>query len=412
MKNNLFVLRFKTLIADKITGIILAITVLIFLILINSLSFHAGDRSSIPVGILDLDQSSSTKELVRNLQKAPSLYVYEGTEKELRTLLQKNEINAYFILNSGYETMIKAGKTDELIAMHYLEGDESAKILSDIVAGEMLYKICQYKGFRRYAALEHGNDGSKDKAGSENSLGRLTADEYMDYTDLFLSMQEFDFAFDIKMVQLSDPDREAEIPNSILYLEAVWGIVAMLLSFLAMVMTSGMVFEKEQGIRQRSKIALIKLYTLDLSHFFVSFSILSLLGVLICLSLSRQIPDFTSVQAVRIFLLTELFAVVMVLWYGLLGKLADTTGKYQMIGIVSVLIFGFFGFIPLIAGFLTKDILNISKFIPNCWFIKEFTDIILNTNLKNISNNSYTNFLIMVCGLFVLHGLINKRQYS
>lgn len=403
MKNNLFVLRLKALFADKITCMILLITVLIFLLIINSLSFHAGDRSSIPVGILDLDQSSSTKELVKNLQEVPSLYVYEGTEKELRELLQKNEIKAYFILHSGYEDRIRAGKTDGLIAMNFMEGDESAKILSDIVAGEMLYKLCQYKGFRRYASL---------KQGGGNTFGQLTADEYLDYTDRFLSMQEFDFAFDIKMIQISDPDRDEEIPNSILYLEAVWGITAMLLSFLAMVMTAGMVFEKEQGIRQRTKIALVKPYVLDFSHFGTAFSILSLLAVLICLSLSRQIPNFIPTQAVRIFLLTELFAVVMVLWFGLLAKLADTTGKYQTMGIVSVLIFGFFGFVPLIAGFLAKDILNISKFIPNCWFIKEFTDIILNTNLKNISNNSYPDFMITACGLFVLHGLINKRQYS
>jgi hypothetical protein len=210
-------------------------------------------------------------------------------------------------------------------------------------------------------------------------------------------MREFDFAFDIKMIQISDPNRDEEIPNSILYLEAVWGITAMLLSFLAMVMTAGMVFEKEQGIRQRAKIALVKPYVLDFSHFGAVFSILSLLAVLICLSLSRQIPNFIPAQAVRIFLLTEMFAVVMVLWFGLLAKLAGTTGKYQTMGIVSVLIFGFFGFVP---------------FIPNCWFIKEFTDIILNTNLKNISNNSYPDFMITACGLFVLHGLINKRQYS
>lgn len=404
MKNNLFLLRFKAMFADKITCMIMLITVLIFLILINSLSFHAGDRSSIPVGILDLDQSSSTKELIKNLQKVPSLYVYEGTEKELRALMQKNEIKAYFILNSGYEDRIRAGKTDELIAMNYLEGDESAKILSDIVAGEMLYKICQYKGFRRYASLKQQDGG--------NTFGRLTAEEYMDYTDLFLSMQEFDFAFDIKMIQISEPDRDKEIPNSILYLEAVWGITAMLFSFLSMVMTAGMVFEKEQGIRQRTKIALLKPYTLDFSHFGPAFSVLSLLAVLICLSLSRQIPDFIPAQAVRIFLVTELFAVVMVLWFGLLAKLAGTTGKYQTIGIASVLIFGFFGFVPLIEGFLGKNILNISKFMPNCWFIKEFTDIILNTNLKNILINSYSYFLLTICGLFVLHGLINKRQYS
>lgn len=412
MKIKFCLLRFKAVFSDKLTCIIMISSVLLFLFLINSLSFHADKRSSIPIGLVNLDRSESARELADNIKKVPGLYVYEGQEKELKELLLKEEIRACFLINDGYEKAVRAGKTDGLISMYYLEGDESAKILSDIIAGEMLYKICLYKGFRLYASLPGTASGGRNASGGYEVSDRLSEQEYKAYVNSLITGSDFDFAFDIRMVQISDPDRESTIPNSVLYLEAVWGIGAMLLSFTAMLMNAGGVFEKEFGIRKRLRIALVKPLELDLSQFAASFAFQSIPALLLCLSLYRQIPDFTAIDALEIFLLSDLFSVVMILWFLVLGKLAGSTGKYQFMGIISILTFGLLGFMPLITGFLDNDILNISKIIPNCWFIKEFTDIILNTNLKDISYNSYLEFMIAACCLLVINILINKWQCS
>lgn len=408
MKNNIILLRFKTFFSDKITSLILLITVILFLVIINNLAFHAGDRSSIPIGVLDLDQSNSSKELIESLKKVPSFYVYQEREKELKKKILKNEIKAYFILNSGYEKMIQAGKTDGLIVMNYLEEDESAKVLSDIVAGEMLYRICQYKSFNRYNSLGKSIRNAKEAA----SFVKLNAIDYLEYADAFLTSPDFDFDFDTKLVQVGSPDKETEISNSVLYLEAVWGITAILLSFLVMILLLGLVLDKELGVFKRTKVALIKPYLLNLSHFITTFVLITVLALLLCISLFKQIPDFTLAKTIRAFLLTEFYGAVMILWFGLLGKMVNTAGKYQIIGTASIFIFGFLGFLPLISGFLNEEILNITKFIPNCWFINEFTDIILNTKLENNLNNSYFICITTACGLLVLHGIINKRQFS
>jgi ABC-2 type transport system permease protein len=407
MRSNLILLRFKAFFSDKVTALIFFITVIFLMLIINNLTFHAEDRSSIPVGILDLDQSGSSKQLIEDLKKVPSLYVYQGREKDLREKMLKNEIKAYFILNPGYEKMIQAGKTHKLIVMKYLRGDQSAKILSDIVAGEMMYKICQYKSFNKYSSL-----GQKAGNGDENRFVKLTDKDYLDYTDAYLTSPDFDFAFDIKMVQVANPDTDNHIPNSVLYLKAVWGITAILLSFLVMVMLSGLVSENESGIRRRVKVAQIKPYMLDLSYFGVAFTVIALVGGALCFSLLKQIPDFSLMQDIRAFLLTLLFGTVMILWFGFLGKMAGTTGKYQIIGTGCVLIFGLFGFLPMILGLLKAGNLIIAKFTPNSWFIDEFTDIILNTNLENSLMNPYFKYVAAACGLLVLHGIINKRQFS
>ncbi|WFR59842.1 ABC transporter permease [Anaerocolumna sp. AGMB13025] len=410
MKNNLFLIRLKTIFDHKLTSILMVVSVISFLFVINTLSFHAKERSSVPVGIVNLDTSQSADDVVEAIKKVPAFYVYEGKEKELKDLLYKEEIRAYFIIREGYEKSIRNGKTDELITMYYLEGDESAKILSDLIAGEMLYKICLYKGYNLYKALPFGSK-SLGASGSLNRKEELSEQEYMEYANSLLTSPDFDFAFDIRMVDSSNQDSAGSIGNSILYLQAVWGITAMLLSFMAMLLTAVTVYEKEQGIRQRVKITLNKHYYMDVNHFTVTFCLLSIITLLLSLGLFFQVPGLGLAGACKIFFLSELFLAVMILWFLLLGNLTVRTVRYQLLGVFSVLIFGFLGFFSLAAGFFDNKLLNISKIIPNCWFIKEFTVIILNTNLENIPYISYIKFIITACGLLVVNGFISKRQY-
>lgn len=409
MKNNLYILRIKALFSDKMTCITLLFSILVYMVLINNLSLHADKRSSIPIGVVNNDHSTSADELLDHINSIPAFYVYEDRESGLNELLLKEEIKAYFVINEGYEGLIKKGKTDGLIDMYYLEGDSSAKLLSDIVAGEMLYRICLYKGLRLYDSL-NTVEGEKSR-GPKDSWDKLSEKEYMDYTNSLMTNPYFDFAFDIRMIQMNGSVREETVPNSILYMEAVWGITAMLISFIVMIMTAGIVVEKELGINKRIKIALKTPFYLDFSHFLVLFTILSTLSFILCISIGRQIIGITFMGILRIFLSAELYLAVMILWFMLLAKFAVSTGKYQFLGIVSILVPGFFGFAPLLAGFMENNILKISKFIPNCWFIKELTDIILNTNSKNIWFNLDYKFIIAACVLFVIHVIINKKQY-
>ncbi len=407
MKNSLYIFRIKTILNDKLTCFIMAFSVLVLLFIVNNLSINAGDRSSIPIGLLNLDRSDSAGELAGNIENVPALYVYEGTEKELRELLYKEEIKAYFIINEGYEKALRTEKLSGLVTMYYPKEDKSAKILSDLIAGEMLHQICLNKGYNLYRSLPWETVTGQKKGSSNRDLEK----EYTDYANSLITLPDFNFAFDIRLVNIKNRDFEGRVENSVLYLQAVWGLAAMLLSFTAMMMTAGSVSEKETGIQSRVKISLLSPYRMDFNHFTASFTAQSILGVLIILSFTGRISGFTTKQGILLFLSMELFSAVMILWFLLLGKFTDRTGRYQLFGSLSILGFGLLGFLYLISGFIDEKLLNISKIIPNCWFIEEFTDIILKTSLQDIPYMSYIKLTITAVGLLILNGITGKRQY-
>ncbi len=411
MKDNLYAFRMKAIFSDKITWFITVLTLLVSLFLINNLSGNAGERSSVPIGLVNLDRSESADELTGKIKEVPALYVYEKEERELKELLYKEEIRAYFIIKAGYEKSIREGKTEELITMYFTEGDESAKILSDIIAGEMLHKICMYKSYHLYRSLPF-KDTDKNDFNSETANNRLSEKEYAAYSNSLAATPDFDFAFDMRMINTSNQNQEREINNSVLYLQAVWGIIAMLLSFTAMLMTAGSVFEKESGIQRRLKVSVIKPYTMDISHFGAAFTVLSILSLFLCGVLIGKTGDLSMNRAIPLFLSLELFSMVMILWFLFLGKLTGRTSRYQLFGVISIFAFGLLGFLYMVEDFTKDKLLNISKIIPNRWFIEGFTDIILNKNLQGIPYISYAGFIISAMGLLILNGFINKRQYE
>ncbi len=372
--NNLYVFRMKAIFRDKLTCIIIVLSVLVFLFIVNQLSLNARERSSIPIGLLNSDQSESANQLAGDIKEIPAFYVYEGTEKELKGLLYKEQIHAFFVIEEGYEKWIQTGKTDELITMYYLADNKTVKILSDIFAGEMLYKICLYKGYNLYHSLPEPENGGT--AGSNRNKG-YSENEYMDYAKSLTALSDFDFAFDISMINVENQGTQTKLDNSVIYLQVIWGILGMLLSFMAMLMTAGIVLEKEAGMAGRIKISLLRPFFIDLSHLGAALTVQGFLAILLCIILGRKLPDFTFRQGGALFLSMMLFSLVMGLWFLFLGKFISRPGIYQLIGIFSILLFGLLGFLDLTAELMDIKLLNISKIIPNCWFIDEFTDIIL-----------------------------------
>ncbi|WMJ87907.1 ABC transporter permease [Anaerocolumna sp. MB42-C2] len=408
MKNNLYTLRIKAILNDKLTCGILMISLLLFLYIINNFSIHAEERSSIPIGILNLDQSESSKDLIMDLRKVPSFYVYEGSKEYLNGLLLKEQIRAYLIIHKEYEKSIQIGKTEDLITMYYSAGDETAKILSDIIAGEMLYKICLYKGYNKYQFLPW-KDYSSQLTLKQNKM--LTWNDYNAYANSLMNSPDFDFGFNISMINTDNRNNGSKIDNSILYQQVIWGIIAMLLGFTAMLMSLGAVLEIESGIRNKAGISLLGPFSLDLSYFTAAFTLQSIFCIVLLASLAGKFGNLTIKQVLLLFLLLELFSGVMILWFLLIGKLSERAGRFQLISIICILLFGLLGFLSITAGFLGNELLNISKIIPNSWFIDEFTAIILNKNLQGITNISYIKFIITACGLLIINRLLSKKQY-
>jgi hypothetical protein len=105
-----------------------------------------------------------------------------------------------------------------------------------------------------------------------------------------------------------------------------------------------------------------------------------------------------------------LFSIVIGLWFILLSKLIHKVVKYQFVGAFSIVLFGILGFLNRLDGFIDSNLLNISKLIPNSWFIQGFTDIILNGSLQYIPYVSFGILIITAICIFGLNEFIGYRQ--
>ncbi len=398
--------------ADKLNCFVILFSFVLFLLLMSSLSFGAEERSNVPIGIMDLDRSETSKVLAEKIKKIPAFYVYEEGEKELNRLLLKEEISGIFIIKEGFEDSVNKGSTEKLVMMKYLEGNKSAKVLSDIFAGPMLYPISLAKGLKEYEALKKpalGNE-KKEIENSEIQNNWFTGQEYVDYINKLSKASDFDFAFDINMVDLESGEGALNpLGNSVIYFQVVFGILGMLISFVAMYITVGAVVEKEQGLDAKIKITLLKPVYLDLSYILALITVLSGFSVGITFILGRFIDNLTLEKKVTIFVVIFLYAVIMGMWFMVLGRISKKVSRYQILGTLSILLSGVFGFLSMVEGLIKSRLHGITILLPNRWLIEGITDIAFR------SSRGYSWFwrLLLLGGvLIIINWFVRKIQNS
>ncbi|WP_281532726.1 ABC transporter permease, partial [Anaerocolumna aminovalerica] len=408
----LFFFRLKLILADKLNCFVILFSFVLFLLLMSSLSFGAEERSNVPIGIMDLDRSETSKVLAEKIKKIPAFYVYEEGEKELNRLLLREEISGIFIIKEGFEDSVNKGSTEKLVMMKYLEGNKSAKVLSDIFAGPMLYPISLAKGLKEYEALKKpalGNE-KKEIENSEIQNNWFTGQEYVDYINKLSKASDFDFAFDINMVDLESGEGALNpLGNSVIYFQVVFGILGMLISFVAMYITVGAVVEKEQGLDAKIKITLLKPVYLDLSYILALITVLSGFSVGITFILGRFIDNLTLEKKVTIFVVIFLYAVIMGMWFMVLGRISKKVSRYQILGTLSILLSGVFGFLSMVEGLIKSRLHDITILLPNRWLIEGITDIAFR------SSRGYSWFwrLLLLGGvLIIINWFVRKIQNS
>jgi hypothetical protein len=164
--------------------------------------------------------------------------------------------------------------------------------------------------------------------------------------------------------------------------------------------------DMEVGIRKRIEIGGVNsrnLFTLDLCFAGVGSGLLLCFDLFICVCFYFTVPGLTVISLVELFILFMLYSVTAVLGFIILGNLAGKVRRYERLGITIALIFGILGIGSTFSGIMNGDLLNLSKLIPNSWFIREFIDIILNTGLQD---TQYMQFLSLGITGFSLLGIL------
>jgi ABC-2 type transport system permease protein len=355
--------------------------------------------SSLPVGVVDYDNSNSSKQLVFGLQKVETLRIIEADEVKLQKLLLDEMITSIFVIEEGYEKKIKSGNLMEIITMYYKKDNKSASILSDIIAGEMIYPVCYYKALRYYEQIPFG----------ENKLTVAAYESYMD--KLVGSSKDFDFAF---RLVYEIPGGKAEsgqkLSNSVLYNQFIFGILGILIAFIAMFLLSGIVRDKENGVEIRLRISRFQLLKRDLGDMLALFVAEGCVAVLFAGIVCYQLQAKDGLLWISIYLLLILNAFVIGTVLLLIEKIIKRIHIYQVVSSLLILLSGGLGFYRLLTGFYQSYADNMIKIIPNSWFIQGFTDIIVDSSKGGYFKLGHKVLFVMTILLILLVVIIDVIQ--
>lgn len=356
------VLWLRLFLQDRMTLLVLAISVLSFLFCMADLNAGADQLSSIPVGFVDLDGSVKSRELSEKLVLLPSLSVQYGTYEELEELMLSGSIRCILEVKEGYEKKLYAGKSHNLLNVYYEEDDRVATIVTDIVAGEMMYDLCQAQAYLAYEELPAGE---KEKFGRE---------EYEAYAASLVGGEDFDFAFEFHFLDGGQQERKTGIKNSLFYRQAVAAVAALLFTLLMLSALSGVCMEKEQKIDKRKRLAGMG-KTEEFLGSMLACTFLSMLpAAVFAVCVAASVGEWK--KFFLIFWTSVLFSVMMALVYYILAKKMPDLFAYQVTGTAVLLGFGICSFCFMVDGILFPQFPGWFRLIPNCAYLGRFIEIL------------------------------------
>lgn len=367
---NRTVLSFKLMIRNKITMLVLVLSIISTIVLLQQLNEGVKTKSSIPVGVVNLDidkinmkNSDLSQELITGLSKVDAISVHESTFDILYEQLVKGEVYSIFVLNDGFERKLRDGDFKELITVYQGSESKTARLLKDIIAGELMYQLCLTKGSNLYQNLEILEEH------------KFSVNEYSVYANALRNSSEFDFQFNMQFVNAADVnDKHEALNNQLLYRQLIGAIFAMLLSFVILYATTYLTIENGQGLGRRVKLAGMN----KIAEFVGNLCSICLLVFILCVVFSGFLCYYigTFDMFASIMKVSYCYTIILGILFILLGVVFKNIISFQLFGAFIILLFGLGGFYSIIGG-VAQYFTHLARLSPNSWFIKKIVDIIL-----------------------------------
>ena len=383
----------KYMITNRLAVVVTVCFSTIFLILSMTLLKEYETKSSLPIGVVDKDQTEMSKQTIVRLQDISGVLVMSLGEEELEQALKEERILAGFVISEGYEEAIKSNRPMGSVKMLYLKDYEYISIVSDIFAKSMISDICLYRG--QYLI---------ENIGKKEGLGSFS--DYLEYTSSMKLEKDYEFSFDFSYYKIGEGGNEStnKVENTLLSNQLFLGLVTIFLSFLLMFLC--FCLRRDKQVSRRLRINLIHNVVIEVASIvtmlLVSSVLITLLTGYICKFLRfSQVSHWISVWGCL-----GVFSIIYLLFFFLLSKISKSDIVYQFVGMFFVLVFGGLSIMGAIGQLGVFKIFEFVKNIPNYWFIKAITDIILEGNTK-------ISLLVLVLGglLGGVYSIITYMKY-
>ncbi len=343
-------------------GTMLAISAA-FLIISTGLVKEYEKKASLPIGVIDLDESQFSKELLDGLENTNGFTIYKWTEEELEEALKEEKVYAYFVINKGYEEKIKSNNTKHIIQMYYLKDYNFISIISDIFAKSTMEKVLLYRGEALY----------------EDQLKKNDIEEKQEYLEFVSSNRVTNpngfFDYQYLKVENGEATNAIETKNSILTTEIYLGVVTLFISFLGMFFV--LCQRRGKELKRRLRICLISNGVIAAGNV---ATVLLGQGVA-CLFLAGYVSSLLHLDLLRhggrLLWALLWFSALVTAFFFIISKWLKSETIYQLFGVLFIFLVGGLSIMASIGQITVPFLDQFAKNIPNYWFITDIIDIIL-----------------------------------
>lgn len=130
---------------NKVLLIFSIIFPLIFYIFFSMIFTDYEAVNKVPIAVIDEDQSQLSQKMLSNLSNHQAINLRTTDKEEAFKLIERNFIEAIFILKEGFQENLKDSNFDGSIQLIYLDKSNIAPAMGDIVASAIITDLAIYK---------------------------------------------------------------------------------------------------------------------------------------------------------------------------------------------------------------------------------------------------------------------------
>lgn len=142
---SILLLRLKLMITNKKLLLICFIIPIIVLLITGKTLERSNENLKLSIAVVDEDNSRITRETIKKISKNELFIVKESNFEAAEKMLLRDDIEGVYVFKKGFEKNIKIGKTDNLVQVHYLQGNYIAPAVTDIITSNFMFDIVTEK---------------------------------------------------------------------------------------------------------------------------------------------------------------------------------------------------------------------------------------------------------------------------
>lgn len=390
--------RFKLMLRNKVLIVLCLLLPLMFSFLVNKIFAKSALYDSIPIGIIDEDDSETSKKILLELKNNSTISMEVLKERDIEGYISKEKVQAVYILKKGMESKLENGDYDGLISVYAVPGSITAMGISDIIAGEIIPYICQGKLVNGASQLLKNSDKAEIKKSIVLQLEKLE-----DNADYKLPVN----------IAVKSPDKSVEVVKQKGDSYSIQIGIGMIIMFSTIFMLAGcstIIKERENNVRSRilvSGIPPLDLLCADMTAVATAGLLITFLQFALMSKILIGLPYMAIILVMSVSFIYILCTAVMLI---LIASIFRSHISFQSFMPVVVLLMGILSGCIWSVEMMPQAMEKVSKCIPSFWAHNALTEIVLYRGSFGSVKGSIAVMAIMLTAFLIPVYLIYRRE--